>query len=561
MAERLQVLYGGPVNREEQIDRIRKRKFDLLVIGGGINGCAIARDAALRGLKVALVEKDDFASGTSSRTSKMIHGGFRYMEQGRFGLVHESVTERDRLRRTLAPRMVRPLPFLFPIYRNFKARPWQMRIGMNIYDTLAAFRNIQRHRMLSPAETLRHVPQLRPEGLQAGGYFHDCSMDDARLTLTVLRSAVDFGACAANYLKASRVVTRNGSVSGAVVRDVLGRSEIMIEARVVVNAAGPWVDEVREDAGTPGHLLRKTKGVHIVFPRERLPLPCAIGIVHPRDRRLMFAFPWEHVSIVGTTDTDFTELPDGVAATREEADYLIEAVHHVLPGVELELRDASTSYAGVRPLVSGDDPEARPSQVSREEVIRVNDRGLVTVAGGKFTTHRKIAEKVMNMICRSPKAPDHRWAALSSRTRNLPLFESTELLSGPTTPLLDHLMHRYGTRAVEPVRMIFERPELGAPILEGLPYVWAEIDYAAEREMAESLSDVLFRRVPLALMDPAGAKKVAPAVAGHMGALRGWSEDRGRKAVRTFQQELAANRAFLRGAGKDSHRGDAERAE
>ncbi|MBI2059125.1 MAG: glycerol-3-phosphate dehydrogenase/oxidase [Nitrospirae bacterium] len=532
--------------RAENVERLRRQHFDLIVVGGGINGCAIARDAVLRGLKTALVEKGDFASGTSSRTSKMIHGGFRYMEQGHFGLVHEAVSERDRLRRRLAPGLVRPLPFLFPMYRDSRAKPWMMRMGMAIYDALAAFRNVDRHKMLPTGEALEWAPGLRTEGLLASGLFYDCSMDDARLTLTVLRSASEFGLVAANYLRVVRFTEDRSRVTGVVVQDGPEGQEFSVRGRMVVNAAGPWVDDVQRLVHEPEHLLRKTKGIHLIVPKETFPLRCAVGMAHPGDRRLMFAVPWESAILVGTTDTDYQAAAEDAYATPKEVDYLLEAIHHYFPGVLFGKDGVMTTYSGVRPLAASEDPRLKPSQVSREEVIRVGSNGVLSVAGGKFTTHRRISEKVLDMICRRTDLMPPVWARKRSRTTDVPLFPPDELLRASTTERLDHLLHRYGTRAGTIIRTILENPDSGRPLVSGLPYTWAEIDHAIREEMAETLIDVLYRRLPLALVNPAASGALAPAVAARMAELKGWTKGEIQKQVGDFTQEIDRNRACLR---------------
>lgn len=538
--------------RAEQIERLRRQPFDILVVGGGINGCAIARDAVLRGLRVALVERGDFASGASSRTSKLIHGGFRYLSRGHLGLVHEAVTERDRLRRRLAPNLVRPMPFLFALYRRGGVRPWQIRIGMHLYDLLASFRNVHPHRMLGRGETLSRVMSLKADGLVGAAWFYDCAMDDARLTLTVLRSAADFGLVAANYVRAEGFLLSRGRVQGIAARDEIGGRGFEVGARVVVNASGPWVDEVQNLADGGSQMLRKTKGIHLVLPAEKAPLRSAVVLVHPEDRRMMFAFPWGPVTIVGTTDSDHEGPPADCYATHEEAEYVLAALHHRLPGLGLQLSDVLTTYAGVRPLATDSEGRLDPSDVSREEIIRTLDNGLVTVAGGKFTTHRSVARKVMDRVCAVTRFNARHELRKRSPTADVPLFDSTDLLSGPRNEAIEHLLSRYGSRGEWVLRRMLEAPEEGRPLADGLPYRWAEVDYILDHEMPVTLRDMLQRRIPLAMVSPTAARACATAVARRMGERLGWDEATTRRNVADFEEEIARNQAALRRSSPDA---------
>ncbi len=362
--------------REENLDRLTSETFDVLVVGGGITGVSVARDAAMRGLRTALVEKGDWAQGTSSRSSRMIHGGLRYLENYQFGLVFQCCSER-RVMRKVAPRLVRPLPFLYPLYRGQRPAPWKLRAGLTLYDTLSLFRNVQRHRWLGPEEVARREPILGGRGLLGAARFYDAQVDDARLTMEVARAAHRAGAVVANYAEVVGLLCAGGRVHGAAVRDRVHGREVEVRARVVVNATGVWADEVRRhDLHYRGHTVRPTKGVHLLIPYDRLPTQHAVTFDSPRDGRHVFLFPWsKRHSIVGTTDTDYEGDLDRPAATWEDVEYLLEALAFVFPGAQVGPDDVISTYAGLRPLLYA---EGRPYALSREHQILESPSGPVS---------------------------------------------------------------------------------------------------------------------------------------------------------------------------------------
>ena len=402
-------------------EALAKPAFDLLVIGGGINGAGIARDAAMRGLGVALVEQGDFASGTSSKSSKLIHGGLRYLENYEFALVLESSRERDHLRRHLAPHLVHPMPFVFPVFRGDPVGRLRLSAGLWVYDGLSAFRNIARHRSWGHRTTLRHEPQLRADGLRGAMHYYDCWTDDARLTLETVQSAVGEGAVACNHLGVTELLRDGGHLSGARVTDRVTGASFTIAARQFVNATGPWLDRVRrldEPEGTP--VLRLTKGVHIMVPRDRVGNRNAIVLRAPRDGRVMFAIPWEDQTMIGTTDTDYEARPEDVAADADDVRYLLDAVNAYFPAARLGEADVIGAYAGLRPLVAPAET-ASPSETSREEEIFESAAGLLSLGGGKLTTYRRVAEKVVDRVVARLQVldPERRFGAC--RTGEVPL--------------------------------------------------------------------------------------------------------------------------------------------
>ncbi|MGE3460249.1 MAG: glycerol-3-phosphate dehydrogenase/oxidase, partial [Kofleriaceae bacterium] len=370
---------------------------DVVVIGGGITGVGIARDAALRGLKVALFEKADFASGTSSKSSKMVHGGLRYLEQGELGLVFESVSER-RVQTRVAPHLVRPLPFLIPIYEGAKPSFEIMNIGLWIYDSLALFRAPRMHKTFRGAKAALDLePQLRPAGLRGALEYYDCATDDARLVLENALDACALGATCSTYSDVIELERRgDGRITAVVVKNRLTGAVTKVATRTVVLAAGAWTDEMirRFEIPMDRPLLRRTKGVHVVLPRERLPLARAITLLSPLDGRVMFALPWRERTVLGTTDTDFTGTADNVAADADDVRYLCDSGNGYFPGANLEPSDVISTWAGLRPLIAAP-PNVDESDVSREHEVFSRNDGLVIIAGGKLTTYRRMARQAV----------------------------------------------------------------------------------------------------------------------------------------------------------------------
>src|SRR5919197_303951 len=460
--------------------------FDVLVVGGGINGAGIARDAAMRGLRTALVERGDFASGTSSRSSKLIHGGLRYLEQGHVRLVLEAVRERERLRR-LAPHLVRPQEFLFPVYRGGPVGPLMLAAGLWAYDLLAGFWNVQRHRMLGRRAVEAAEPTLRREGLCGAGQYWDCRTDDGRLVLETVLSAAGASAVVLSYAEVAGFLKEGGRVSGVRVVDRFGAGEVLAQAGVVVNAAGPWVDRVAAlDAPAPPR-LRLTKGVHLVVPRARIGHRAAV-VLHARsDGRVMFVIPWGEHSLVGTTDTDHPGGPD-VPPVAEPADvaYLLDTVNHYFPAARLGPDDVVSAFAGLRPLVA-----PRGGTAPRAGVVA---------------------------------------ATLSRDGRGL------------TPAVIDHLADRYGSRLGEVLERLAHDRQLAEPIVPGLPDPRAEVVQAVEREWALTLEDVLRRRTQVALRDAAGATQAATAVAALMARPLGWDAEATRAAAQAYVAAAGAGR-------------------
>jgi glycerol-3-phosphate dehydrogenase len=537
--------------------------YDIVVIGGGITGTGIARDAALRGLKVALFEKGDYASGTSSKSSKLVHGGLRYLEHGEIGLVFESVSER-RVQTRVAPHLVRPLPFLIPIYKGAKPGLEMMNFGLWIYDSLALFRAPRLHKTFRGTRAALEIePALRAEGLRGALEYYDCNTDDARLVLENALDARTLGADCHTYTEVTRFERRDdGRITGVAVRDRLTGEARTVAARVVILAAGAWTDEMiaRFELPIERPLLRRTKGVHVVVPRERLPLARAITLISPIDHRVMFAIPWRERTVLGTTDTDFEGTADDVAADAADVQYLCDSANGVFPAAQLEPKDVISTWAGLRPLIAAP-PNVDESDVSREHEVFTRSDGLVIIAGGKLTTYRRMARQAVNETLKLFDQLGEAVTVARTTTKHRPLPGADGLtqtdLEGVaaigrqlmTDYALDvdtatHLCGVYGTRAHLLAARIAEDPALGERLDRELPYVWAEVEFAARHDLARTVEDVLARRVPLLLVSRDQGLGVAEHVADVLGGLLGWSPAQRTQMLDEFRAEVALSRRW-----------------
>jgi glycerol-3-phosphate dehydrogenase len=490
------------VDRERALRRLQSERFDVLVIGGGITGCGIALDAASRGLRVGLIERGDFASGTSSKSSKLIHGGLRYLKQLQFKVTLEASREKARLKK-MAPHLVQDLPFLLPTWTR-AARP-MISSGLWIYDAAAGFPKGLIHKHLSRGEALDTLPGLQPDGLRGGFLYYDARADDCRLVFHVARKAVELGAILVNRLPATGFLKQKGRLCG--VRTPL----FDIAAARVVNASGVWCDELRStDDAAAAPTIRPSKGVHLIVPARRLGLRSAAMLPSP-DGRIVFLIPEGDRAIVGTTDTDYDGSLNAPRAEDRDIEYLLGVVNTNLPEVRLGRSDVTSSYAGLRPLLL--DGADVPSKASREHHLFESPSGLITITGGKLTTWRVMAKQLVDRLTR-----------VRCRTQTLDLY---------ATDARDPLSRLYGSTAAE----ILVRK----PLIDGLPYVWGEVEHAVRKEMAGSLSDVLCRRMRVALYAEDRGAGIAPAVASRMASLLGWDAAETNRQVQAFLQELDAN--------------------
>ncbi len=513
------------------------RRFDLLVVGGGATGAGIAREAALRGLAVALVERGDFGSGTSSRSSRLIHGGLRYLEHRRFGLVRESLAERGVLLRT-APHIVRPLGFLFPVYRGDRVSRWKTELGLTLYDLFAHGGNVRRHRPLGKRGVLEHEPLLKEPGLSGGALYWDAQCDDARLSLANVRAAATHGALVANHTCVTAFEQENGGITGAILEDQLTGAQGTVHARVVINATGPWVDVVRrlEDPGA-GPSLAPTRGSHVMVPRSRVGHHHAITFMSPIDGRIMFVLPWGDRSYIGTTDTESADSPDHVSATEADMLYLLRSANAIFPAARLGLDDVSYSWSGLRPLVA--DPAATPGARTREHLISVGPRGLVSIAGGKLTTYRRMAidaiRRVTEILGLPAIDPDPMKAR--SATEPLPGGEAYKIEAlfargvarGLTEPVVAHLVGQHGSEVPGLYDIAGEWPHLKEPVHPHHGAIGAEVVHSVRTEYARRLDDVMFRRLSIAHETPDAGLAAVDLVARLMGKELGWDETRRRE--------------------------------
>ena len=528
--------------RTQNLRRMERDTFDLLVIGGGIVGAAIARDAATRGLATALVERGDFASGTSGKTSRLVHGGLRYLRTYKVGLVRTAVRERDVLLEQ-APALVHPLPFVIPSYRDHGPSRWVLRLGLFVYDFLSKGKALPRRVWLRPDETTEREPRLEVGGLEGSGIYYDAWTDDARLVLAVVKEAASKGATIANYTEVTELHRTAGRVDGAHVVDRLTGTAFRVKARCVVNATGVWLDRLRSPPTSP--TIRPTKGIHIFLPRAKVGNRNALALTARRDGRIIFVLPWGDLTLVGTTDTDFHGDPDVVLPDARDVEYLLEAVNEAFPEAEVTPTDVVSAYAGLRPLARKGHEDVPESEVSREHTLFQDDDGLISIVGGKLTTARAMAEAVVNRI---PSSDGKQSPALTTRVLPLgpkvhPLDELTALgFDGATAR---RLQHRF---TPEELKRHLETSSATRPIVNGLAAVWIEVELAVREEMAVTLSDVLVRRLGLFYEAPDQGSEVAPKVAVRMAEVLAWDAGRTDREVREYRELVASHRRF-RGDG------------
>ncbi len=525
------------------MDRLTARPYDLLVIGGGITGAGIARDAAMRGFRTALIEARDLASGTSSHSSRLIHGGLRYLEHGQFGLVREATRERRTLL-TIAPHLVRPLPFVFPVHQGDRVPLWKLAAGMLLYDLLAPLRNVRRHRILGKRALLAQEPMLRERGLVGGARYYDAQCDDARLVVATARSAMLHGADVATYTRVIGLERSGGDVRGAIVEDEYMRQGL-IRAAVVVNATGPWIDGLRrlEDPGAKP-ILRRTRGAHVMVRRERLGHTAAITLTSPLDGRIMFVIPWGEFSYIGTTDTDEPGAPEAVAPSEEDVHYLLRSANASFPQAHLTEEDVVSSWAGVRSLLDTGGVGAA-SAVSREHVIRRGPAGMLTIAGGKLTTYRSMAAELVDQVSAelTRREGRPRPSRASTDTEPLPGGEAADLDPMRQTVLdlglgaetADHLLLHYGTEAAAICNLGRQERGLLKRLHPDHPAIEAEVVHHARRELATRIEDVLIRRIHLHYETDDHGAQAAPRVAALLGQELDWDANRVRNELAAWQ--------------------------
>jgi glycerol-3-phosphate dehydrogenase len=536
--------------RAEAVRALTAERFDVLVVGGGITGAGVALDAATRGYSVALVERADYAIGTSSRSSKLVHGGLRYLQNFDLGLVREALLERQ-LNVALAPHLVVPLPLVVPAFDG--ARPDRLTgIGLNMYDVMSTVRrrgrdddywSPARHRVIDGDEVLELLPALASRRPSGGYLFYDCQTDDVRLVLTVLAEAARFGAVAANRMEVTGLLEHEGRACGARVHDREAGAELEVRADNVINATGVWADRLRPEelhAEAEVPVIRPSRGTHIIVPRERLPL--VAGAIAPAGgNRTIFVLPWLGRTLVGTTDNDYEGDLERVRPAAEDVRYLLDAVNAFF-AASLTPADVAGAYAGVRPLISTGDPR-KSVDISRKAELYETSSGMVTITGGKLTTWRRMAKMTVDRIV------EREGRDAPCRTHQVPLgmtVDAAELprVDGVGEAAYAQLAGRYGHAAREVLRVAAERPERAEPIQPGMPDLLAEAAYAARSEQARTVGDVLLRRTRLALTaarevcapGAAAPRRVAAALAAELG----WDEARTEREAADFGAEAAA---------------------
>jgi glycerol-3-phosphate dehydrogenase len=549
-----------PETRRRQLRRLAAEIFDVLVIGGGVTGCGVALDAASRGLSVALVERRDFAAGTSSRSSKLIHGGLRYLEHFDIGLVREALHERQLLAQTLAPHLVHAMPLLFPLKRGAWDR-LVMGSGLALYDGLAGIHPaMPRHRHLSRKACVRAVPSLRSDALTGGIRYFDAQVDDARFAVTLAGTAGSYGAACVSALEVAGFLRQGATICGVRVRDLERGDELEVRSRVVINATGVWTTELERLAGVESPLLvRPSKGVHIVVPKSCI--DAELALILPTEKSVLFVLPWGEHWIIGTTDTDWQFGLDHPSATRGDIDSLLGHVNAVLRE-PLTIADITAVYAGLRPLVDAGSGDT--AAVSREHVVQRSAPGLISIAGGKYTTYRIMARDSVDVAVR--ELP---FGVAPSRTAHIPLLGAVGAPAAAararlhpggaslTPEQIQHLVGRYGALALQVLDLVVEEPELADPLTGAETYLAAEVLHATVYEGALHVDDVLTRRTHIAFEAPDRGRRAVEDVSRLMAQALDWDQADVDREIGHYRSRLDAESAaqsMLDDAASDSAR-------
>ncbi len=538
----------GPAQRVADWQRLAGEQFDIVVIGGGVVGSGVALDAVTRGLKVALVEARDLASGTSSRSSKLFHGGLRYLEQLEFGLVREALRERELMLTRLAPHLVKPVSFLYPLAHRIWERPY-VAAGLALYQTLGGARSVPGQRHLTRAGALRLAPALKRDTLIGGVHYYDAITDDARHTMTVARTAAQYGAVVRSSTQVIGFLREADRIRGVRVRDCETGDEANVDAHAVLNCTGVWTDEIQRLSGGRGRFrIRPSKGVHIVVPRDRI--VAESGLILRTATSVLFVIPWRSHWIVGTTDTGWNLDLAHPAATRADIDYLLDTVNSVL-ATPLTDGDIEGVYAGLRPLLVGESEET--SRLSREHAVARVAPGLIAIAGGKYTTYRVMAADAVDAA-----VPDLPGRVAPSITDKVPLLgadgyhalvnqaDALATRHGLHPYRLRHLLDRYGSAVHGVLALAADRRDLLAPLREAPDYLRVEVVYAAGHEGALHLEDVLTRRTRISIEYPHRGEACAAEVADLMGEVLGWTSAARHREVELYLARVAAERSSQR---------------
>ncbi len=535
--------------RTSVLKEVDGQRFDLVIIGGGINGAGCAHDAASRGLKVLLLEQRDLAFGTSSRSSKLIHGGLRYLEHYQFKLVFEGTNERAALR-SVAPHLVRPLMFALPVYEDDRVPLWLMDVGLWMYDSLSLFKVEKRHITLrSPKRMLEREPLLNPEKLTGGIIYYDCMTDDARLTLENAMTASQLGSPVITRARVTGVQDSGASPVAVTFEDRLSGRECTVYGRGVVNCTGVWTDRLRKLVKVDDQIVRPTKGVHLVLRQERLPVHSAVALVAPQDGRVFFAIPWKGRTVIGTTDTDFSGDPSEIPATRADADYLLAAANHHFPGQDLQVKDAIAAWAGLRPLINAQ--VESESDVPREHK-HYRDGRMITVAGGKLTTYRRMAAETIDHAINAAElrcGPSKTEKSLLPGARGLSrdFDEEAQRISAEAQlepAIAKRLVDIYGSRSAAVIELLQENRGWAERICPDREVILAEVVHAVRNELALTLEDVLIRRTSLSLTSTHQALDAEARVAALMAEELGWSPQQTSQHRNEFRGAVELTRQY-----------------
>lgn len=520
------------------------QQFDVVVIGAGINGTGIARDAAMRGLRVLLLDKADISSGTTSWSTRLIHGGLRYLEHREIGLVRESLREREKLLR-IAPHLIKPLPLVIPVYKQDKRGPLLVRIGMLAYDLLSFDKSLESHRMLSQAEALEMVPGLNPEGLKAAAVYYDAQVEYAeRLAIENALSARNHGATVLTYARVDRLIHKDGCVSGVEFTNLCDEVSCSVRAAVTVNVAGPWVDEVLAGVAWPGQrMIGGTKGSHIIVNRFPGAPADALYVEAREDQRPYFIVPWNNLYLIGTTDVRYSGDLDYVQADEQEIEYLISETNRVVPQANLTRNEVLYTYSGIRPLPSQE--FSREGEISRQHFIHDHAPGLggfISIVGGKLTTYRNLAEQTVDAVYwklgRIPPPSRTARAALPGAIRDTDPLKARLLERGHVSELTaDHLLRTYGSRALEVLDLADKDVHLFGVFSPETGAIGAEVVLSLKHEMARTLSDVLLRRTMVGIGSAAGvgADEAAAEIACR---YLGWNDERAAREVGEYRNYI-----------------------
>ncbi|GGP06887.1 glycerol-3-phosphate dehydrogenase/oxidase [Oceanobacillus neutriphilus] len=537
--------------RKEVLESLEKEQLDLLVVGGGITGSGISLDAATRGLRTGLIEMQDFAAGTSSRSTKLVHGGLRYLQQFEVKMVAEVGKERAVVYEN-GPHVTTPEWMLLPFHKGSNLGPFTSNIGLRVYDFLAGVKKSERREMLKPAEVLEREPLVKKEELRGGGYYVEYKTDDARLTIEVLKKAVENGVKAVNYIKAVEFIYEDGKVVGVVAENQISKEKHKIYAKKIINAGGPWVDDVRElDGSKKGKTLHLTKGVHLVFDESVFPLKQAVYFDTP-DGRMVFAIPRDGKTYVGTTDTDYKGNIAHPTMTEKDRDYILDAINYMFPSVGISADKVESSWAGIRPLIA-EEGASSPSEISRKDEIFQSDSGLLSMAGGKLTGYRKMGEHVVNMVVKQLKEEEG-ILYTDSQTKHLPIsggevggskgfknFKAEKVKEGVSLGLTEkeaaELTQRYGAN-VEKVFTLYTDNKEAAKNENIEPAVFAQVLYAINEEMAYKAVDFFIRRSGALFFNRPWVEMHMDTVLPFMEKELGWTKDEAAAYKKELEQLL-----------------------